>query len=176
MTACAMHAGIKTRSDVLKMGIGKYNEECRSIVMRCGCRCMHVCSTVCAEHVIFPQEAFQQHGRQSGKSVLSRPDSLKSHRGLRAPCAETGTPRSGRRRCGARGAGLTSRTTTRRWTPPSWRASGGSLRSCTRRASSTAASRRELTAQPSTHAAGSLPSVPVASMHQQAMACFALHR
>ena len=30
-----MHfAGIKTRGDVLKMGIGKYNEECRSIVMR----------------------------------------------------------------------------------------------------------------------------------------------
>jgi isoleucyl-tRNA synthetase len=38
-----MRAGIKTRSDVLKMGIAKYNEECRSIVMRCGCRCMHAC-------------------------------------------------------------------------------------------------------------------------------------
>ena len=29
-------AGIKTRDDVLAMGIDKYNEECRSIVMRCG--------------------------------------------------------------------------------------------------------------------------------------------
>lgn len=28
------HAGIKSRDDVLAMGIDKYNEECRSIVMR----------------------------------------------------------------------------------------------------------------------------------------------
>jgi hypothetical protein len=28
------HAEIKTRDDVLAMGIDKYNEECRSIVMR----------------------------------------------------------------------------------------------------------------------------------------------
>ena len=27
-------AGINSREDVLKMGIGKYNEECRSIVMK----------------------------------------------------------------------------------------------------------------------------------------------
>lgn len=26
---------IQTKEDVLKMGIDKYNEECRSIVMRC---------------------------------------------------------------------------------------------------------------------------------------------
>ena len=31
---CGACAGIKTRSDVLAMGIDKYNEECRSIVMR----------------------------------------------------------------------------------------------------------------------------------------------
>ena len=29
-------ADIKSRDDVMKMGIGAYNEECRSIVMRCG--------------------------------------------------------------------------------------------------------------------------------------------
>jgi hypothetical protein len=29
------NADIKSRDDVLKMGIGAYNEECRSIVMRC---------------------------------------------------------------------------------------------------------------------------------------------
>ena len=33
----AARAGINTRNDVLKMGIDKYNEECRSIVMRCAC-------------------------------------------------------------------------------------------------------------------------------------------
>jgi isoleucyl-tRNA synthetase len=27
--------GVKTRDDVLKMGIDAYNEECRAIVMRC---------------------------------------------------------------------------------------------------------------------------------------------
>ena len=31
---CAAYAGINTRSDVIAMGIDKYNEECRSIVMR----------------------------------------------------------------------------------------------------------------------------------------------
>lgn len=31
---CAAPAEIKTRDDVLQMGIDKYNEECRSIVMR----------------------------------------------------------------------------------------------------------------------------------------------
>ena len=31
---CGACAGINTRSDVLAMGIGNYNEECRSIVMR----------------------------------------------------------------------------------------------------------------------------------------------
>lgn len=29
-----MVTGIQTKDDVLKMGIDKYNEECRSIVMR----------------------------------------------------------------------------------------------------------------------------------------------
>ena len=32
--ACLPVAGINSREDVLKMGIDKYNEECRSIVMR----------------------------------------------------------------------------------------------------------------------------------------------
>ena len=31
---CALRLGIKTRDDVIQMGIDKYNEECRSIVMR----------------------------------------------------------------------------------------------------------------------------------------------
>ncbi len=31
----ALTAGVKTRDDVLNMGIGAYNEECRSIVSRC---------------------------------------------------------------------------------------------------------------------------------------------
>ena len=31
---CAHVLGIKSRDDVLKFGIGNYNEECRSIVMR----------------------------------------------------------------------------------------------------------------------------------------------
>lgn len=34
---CGGGAGIKTRDDVLNMGIDKYNEECRSIVMRYAC-------------------------------------------------------------------------------------------------------------------------------------------
>jgi hypothetical protein len=34
-SACYSPAEIKTRDDVLAMGIDKYNEECRSIVMRC---------------------------------------------------------------------------------------------------------------------------------------------
>jgi isoleucyl-tRNA synthetase len=32
--ALIMPSGIKSRDDVLAMGIDKYNEECRSIVMR----------------------------------------------------------------------------------------------------------------------------------------------
>ena len=34
MCVCAHIVGIKSRDDVLKFGIGNYNEECRSIVMR----------------------------------------------------------------------------------------------------------------------------------------------
>ena len=34
LNECGACAGINTRSDVLAMGIGNYNEECRSIVMR----------------------------------------------------------------------------------------------------------------------------------------------
>ena len=34
ISVCAHIEGIKSRDDVLKFGIGNYNEECRSIVMR----------------------------------------------------------------------------------------------------------------------------------------------
>ena len=48
-TSCALMswwlaAGISTKDDVLKMGIDKYNEECRSIVMRCVCNPTNWCS------------------------------------------------------------------------------------------------------------------------------------
>ncbi len=132
----ALVAGIKSREDVLKMGIDKYNEECRSIVMRCEM------NNAGEQFLQLPgaspmQENVQQLSRAESMYHSSLMGSISPHTSCPAR-ASLGTLASGRRQCTGWGAGLTLRTTTRRWTRRSWRAYGGLSPSCTRKVSCTA--------------------------------------